>query len=268
MDSRRALFAPVMGRHPAPSRLRANLQPAPALPPRRLAPADPRGICAPLLHLTPPVHKGPGHGFAQWPRRSAPSNASGAMQEPGIQHFRFVLQQVLLGRAAHAGAHDQTVLFIGPIQTDPADDGRRVAGRGARTGQTDRTSRISLCRIFTHSRLSLASRKALDRRRHYRGLSRQQPLRIRLSPKRGAGSESLSRCILRQGQGNSSSQLCVTPLLEAKMRLFTSQSFDGAKVIHRRLRRDNPQLSSPPVNNFWNSYKGQGEGLLLLHRYG
>ena len=45
------------------------------------------------------------------------------------------------------------------------------------------------------------------------------------------------------------------------MSLCTSQPLRGAKVIPRRLRGAAPKRSSPPVNNFWNSYKGRGEVL-------
>src|SRR4029079_12864885 len=112
------------------------------------------------------------------------------------------------------------------------------------------------------------SRQALDRRRPYRGLWRQRPLRIRLDPKRGVGSESLSRCILRQGRGHSSSQLGVTPGMEAKLSLFTIQKVHGAKVIHHRLRGEERGLSSPLMNNFWSNYKGRGERLATFHVVG
>ena len=127
--------------------------------------------------------------------------------------------------------------------------------------------RISLCHFFVHSIFPIASRKALDARRPYRGPSGQRPLRIRFGPKHRAGSESLSQCILRQGQGNSSSQLCVTPLWEAKTQLFTSQKFCRAKVIHNRLRGEESKLSSPAMNNFWSYYKGRGEGGLVFFTY-
>jgi hypothetical protein len=42
----------------------------------------------------------------------------------------------------------------------------------------------------------------------------------------------------------------VTPFGGAKSVLFTSIKFAAAKVIHRRLRRGEVELSSPPVNNF------------------
>jgi hypothetical protein len=50
--------------------------------------------------------------------------------------------------------------------------------------------------------------------------------------------------------------------MEAKRDLFTTQKIRGAKVIHKWLRGANPKLSSPLMNNFWNSYKGWGEGLV------
>src|SRR5262245_16521672 len=176
------------------------------------------------------------------------------LQKPRIQRLRFMLHQVLSGRCPRSRAHHQAVLFVRQIQANPAHDRCRGFSRLRRFG------RISLCPIVTHSSFGKASRKALDRRRPYRGPSRQRPLRIRFGPKRRAGSESLSRCILRQGPGNSSSQFCVTPLWEAKSQLFTSQKFCRAKVIHSRLRGENPELSSPSVNNFWSYYKGRVEG--------
>src|SRR5439155_13125028 len=129
--------------------------------------------------------------------------------------------------------------FISPVQAHPAEDWR--GGRRLRRLSGRRT--ISLWRVVCHSKLWLVSRKALDARRPYRGPCEQRPLRIRFGPKRGAGSESLSQCILREGLGNSSSQLCVTPLWEAKNEFFTSQKFSRAKVIHHRLRGEKPGLS-------------------------
>ena len=109
---------------------------------------------------------------------------------------------------------------------------------------------ISLYRLVIHSNVLSVSREALGRRRPYRGPSERRPLRIRFSPKRRAGSESLVTCLVRQRLHYSSSRLRVTPLLEAKMRLFTHQSFCRAKVIHHRLRGEIPKLSSPLANNF------------------
>src|SRR6267154_534239 len=172
------------------------------------------------------------------------------LEKPRIQRLRFMLHQMPAGRRTHGVAHHQTVFLVSPIQANPAHD---------RCCRLSCLSRISLYHFFVHSIFPIASRKALDARRPYRGPSYRRPLRIRFGPKRGAGSESLSQCIVIQGQGNSSSQLCVTPLWEAKNQLFTSQNFRRAKVIHNRLRGEEPGLSSPSVNNFWSYYKGRSQ---------
>ena len=142
-------------------------------------------------------------------------------------------------RLALGGANEQAVLLVGPVQADPCHNG---IWSGSRI--------VVLCRVVFHRMLSLVLRQALDRRKPYREPSSRRPLSIRFGPKRRAGSESLSRCVQAHGSGNSSSQPGVTPFGQAKAQLLTSKYFHGAKVIHRRLRREEARLSSPPMNNF------------------
>jgi len=51
----------------------------------------------------------------------------------------------------------------------------------------------------------------------------------------------------------------VTLFFKRNAELFTSQKSAAAKVIHIGCG-ELPQASSPMMNNFWNTYKGRGEG--------
>jgi hypothetical protein len=51
----------------------------------------------------------------------------------------------------------------------------------------------------------------------------------------------------------------VTPFFKRNAELFTSSKSAVAKVIHIGCG-ELPRASSPMLNNFWISYKGQGEG--------
>src|SRR5437773_1996138 len=161
------------------------------------------------------------------------------LEEELIQRLGLLFQFASGGGRSVGRAHEQAVLFVGPVQTHPS-----------RNGVCSGNRIVVLRRFVFHRILSLVSRQALDRRKPYREPASRRPLSIRFGPKRRAGSESLSRCVDAQGKGDSSSQPGVTPFGQAKAWLLTSKYFHGAKVIHRRLRREEARLSSPPMNNF------------------
>jgi len=52
----------------------------------------------------------------------------------------------------------------------------------------------------------------------------------------------------------------VTPLLEAQRKVVHKRKVHGRKSYSHRLRRAVRAASSPMLNNFWNTYKDQGEG--------
>src|SRR5712671_627193 len=108
------------------------------------------------------------------------------LEKPRVQGLGFMLHQMPARLCPRSGAYHQAVFLVRPIQAKPAHD------RCRRFSRLSRLRRISLCHFFVHSIFPIASRKALDARRPYRGPSYRRPLRIRFGPKHRAGSESLS----------------------------------------------------------------------------
>jgi Transposase len=170
-------------------------------------------------------------------------------QEEVVQVLRLLIDPMHLRLRAVGQAADQTVFLVGPIRSHPQHDvlGRRILVNSS--GLILRWSRHSLS-------LSLCVTQALDDRRPYReSSSKLSATENSFGPKRGAGSERLLLCLMH-GNGDSSSQPCVTPLLEAKTWFVHKQkdarrkSYSPAAAASYALAR-----SSPPVNNFRSSYK-------------
>src|SRR4029078_11743928 len=99
-------------------------------------------------------------------------------------------------------------------------------------------------------------------RKPYRGPIKRQPLSVRIAQNRLAGSESLSRCITDMGKVIRHPSR-VTPLLEAQRKVVHKRKVHGRKSYSHRLRRAVRAASSPVLDKFWNTYKGQGEGRWL-----
>src|ERR1043166_9343699 len=170
------------------------------------------------------------------------------IQEESIQQFRLMLQRA--GARAGVGANGQDVDLVGPISADPNIKGRRGL-------------RVGLKGWFVHSRMCWASRKDLAGRKPYRGPITRQPLSVRIRQRKLAGSVSLSRCICKDMGRVIRQPSRVTPFFKRNAELFTSSKSAVAKVIHIGCG-ELPRASSPMLNNFWISYKGQGEGGLNL----
>src|SRR5258706_731627 len=185
-------------------------------------------------------------------------------QEGLIQQLRLLLQEVRLGRPLER-LHNQTMLLVSPISTDPGPD--RVGNCRARlTDHCILRCGVVLYFCLFHRILLLASRKDLDDRKPYRGLVKRKPLSVRIDPKNMAGSESLSRCLEDMGRVVRHPSR-VTLLLEAQTRVVHNSKLFAAKVIHSRLRGVIPgRLSSPPMNHFGTPITGQqtGHGLSKL----
>ena len=168
-------------------------------------------------------------------------------QEELIQQFRFLLQRAGASSAA-PGANGQNMGLVSPIGANPDIDGCR----------DQRELRVRLNRVVVHSMMGWASRENLAGRKPYRGPTKRQPLSVRSGQRKVAGSESLSRCMIDMGQGIRHPSR-VTLFFKRNAELFTSQKSAAAKVIHIGCG-ELPQASSPMMNNFWNTYKGRGEG--------
>src|SRR5689334_13781355 len=168
------------------------------------------------------------------------------IQEQPIQQFRLLLHRAVTDGAL-ARADSQSMGLICPVGPNPDVD----------RGHSD--LRVGLNRLIFHSMMQLASRKDLGDRKPYRGPIKRQPLSVRIAQKQMAGSESLSRCITDMGRVIRHPSR-VTPLLEAQRKVVHKLKVHGGKSYSHRLRRAVPAASSPMLNNFWNSYKGQGEG--------